>query len=321
MILHVFLRNSKENLDNQILRKKSFLLLPCIAILIGALLVEKDVSEKNFKYLGQDPPGAVPQVFAPGLISKENEYEYGSVFSEDGTEFFYGVDTGDKAEIRYTYFSEGKWTTPEVLISHPLFSFNDPFLSNDENRLYYISDMPLRESEQPKDYDIWFSTRADTGWSAPVNAGPAINTDLNEYYISFTDDGSMYFASNERTVEERRHNYDIYKSPFNEGEFQAPERLGDAINTNFYEADVFVAPDESYVIFNSFRREGFGQGDLYISFKDEHGFWKEAQNMGTIINTSGHELCPFVTKDGKYFFYTSNEDIYWVDAQILNQFK
>jgi hypothetical protein len=32
--------------------------------------------------------------------------------------------------------------------------------------------------------------------------------------------------------------------------------------------------------------------------------------MEDIINTENHELCPFVTKDGNYFFYTSNEDIY-----------
>lgn len=304
-----------------IFSKKSFLMLPCVAILIGGFSLEGFSQENKMKYLGEDPPDLVPQIFAPGLISKENEYEYGSVFSEDGTEFFYGVNTGEKAEIRYTHLSGGKWTAPEVLISHPRFSYNDPFLSNDENRLYYISDMPLGATEDPKDYDIWYSIRSVAGWSAPVNAGTAINTDLNEYYISFTQNGSMYFASNAQADEGRRHNFDIYKSPFKGGAFQTPGRLDDAINTNFYEADVFVAPDESYVIFTSFRREGFGQGDLYISFKDEHGFWKEAQNMGTIINTSGHELCPFVTKDGRYFFYTSNEDIYWVDANILNQFK
>lgn len=79
--------------------------------------------------------------------------------------------------------------------------------------------------------------------------------------------------------------------------------------------------DESYVIFCSIRKEGFGQGDLYISFKDDAGNWSKAKNMGSVINTTGHELCPFVTKDGKYFFYTSNQDIYWVDARIINSLK
>jgi len=97
--------------------------------------------------------------------------------------------------------------------------------------------------------------------------------------------------------------------------------MDESINTKDYEADVFVAPDEPYIIFCSIRKEGYGQGDLYISFKDDDGKWTKAKNMGEIINTEGHELCPFVTKDGKYFFYTSNQKIYWVDASIIDSLK
>jgi hypothetical protein len=57
-----------------------------------------------------------------------------------------------------------------------------------------------------------------------------------------------------------------------------------------------------------------------ISFK-KNGVWSKAINMGEKINTKAHELCPFVTNDGKYFFYTSNKDIYWVDAGIIESFR
>ena len=43
--------------------------------------------------------------------------------------------------------------------------------------------------------------------------------------------------------------------------------------------------------------------------------------MGEKINTDGHELCPFVTGDGKYLFYTSNEDIYWIDSGIIESLR
>jgi hypothetical protein len=43
--------------------------------------------------------------------------------------------------------------------------------------------------------------------------------------------------------------------------------------------------------------------------------------MGEIINTEGQGLCPLVTKDGKYFFYTGNQKIYWVDASIINSLE
>ncbi|NAY93099.1 hypothetical protein GTQ34_14365 [Muricauda sp. JGD-17] len=32
-------------------------------------------------------------------------------------------------------------------------------------------------------------------------------------------------------------------------------------------------------------------------------------------------ICPFVSMDGKYLFYTSNQDIYWVDASIIENYR
>ena len=87
------------------------------------------------------------------------------------------------------------------------------------------------------------------------------------------------------------------------------------------EADVFIAPNESYMIFCSIREDGFGQGDLYISFKKDDNNWTTAKNMGATINTKYHELCPVVTRDGKYFFFTSNQDIYWVDAKVIEKYR
>ena len=78
-----------------------------------------------------------------------------------------------------------------------------------------------------------------------------------------------------------------------------------------------MAPDESYLIYCSTRDGGYGRGDLYISFKNAQGEWTDAVNMGAAINTKHYEYCPFVTKDGKYLFYTSNQDIYWISTAVI----
>lgn len=291
-------------------RPFSFLLL---FVLLAACTSRLD---DNLKYLQQVPPSTEPKVFAPGLISQSDEYEFGSVFNAEGTEFFYGVDVNGKEEIRYSKLEGDSWTKPKTILSHMKYGYNDPFLSPDESKLFFISRRAMDGQGEPKDYDIWYADKTAQGWSEPVNAGKHINTNGNEYYISFTKDGSMYFSSNRRN-----NDFDIYVSRFKEGKFQEPDRLGSAINTPAYEADVFVAPDESYVIFCATREDGLGRGDLYISFKKTDGSWSTSVNMGDRINTTGHELCPFVTKDGKYFFYTSNKDIYWVDASILEAYR
>jgi len=272
-------------------------------------------------YIDEVKPSTEPLLFAKDFISKESGYEFGSVFNEKGTEFFYGIDSGGKAHIRQSSLVNGKWTEPKVIISHDKYSFNDPFLSPDEKRLYYISDRPIAKTGPSKDYDIWYSEKKGNGWSDPINAGNEINSDGNEYYISFNKAGAMYFGTNKANMMDRNHDFDIYKSDDINGEFQPAIKLSDAINTNNYEADVFIDPDESYIIFCAKRKSGYGRGDLYISFKNDDGSWTNSVNMGSKINTQGHELCPFVTKDKKYFFYTSNKDIYWVSTEIINEIK
>ena len=272
--------------------------------------------DDHLKYLGQKPPSLNPELFAPGLISKKGEYEFGSVFNRDATEFLYGVAINGKEEIRYSKLVGKKWSKPKVILIHNQYGYNDPFLSPDENRLYFISRRALDGLGKSKDYDIWYVERNNNQWSDPINAGPNINSNGNEYYVSFTNDGTMYFSSNKKGS-----NFDIYASKYVKGEFQKAIQLSDSINTLAYEADVFIAPDESYIIFCATRKGGLGRGDLYISFKNTDGTWSKSVNMGDHINTKNHELCPFVSKDGKYLFYTSNQDIYWVSADILENYK
>lgn len=272
-------------------------------------------------YFGQQPPTTTPKIFAPGTISKPDRYEFGCTLSKDGKEFYFGVASSELTEIYRTNLEDGKWTEPENIFQEEPDSFNDPMLSNDENRLYFISDRPRDANDDIEDIDIWYAERKGGGWSSPINVGSPVNNDMEQYYISFNNEGAMYFSSNINEKGSPEASFDIYKADPENGGFLDPQKLPSAINTNSYEADVYVAPDESYIIFCSIRENGLGRGDLYISFKDKSGNWTEAKSMGDKINTKGHELCPFVTRDGKYFFYTSNEDIYWVSSEIINALK
>ncbi len=277
------------------------------------------------EYLGLPNPGRTPEVFAPGVVSNPDRHEFGSVFSADGLEIFFGVDVGGRAEIYHARFARDGWSTPQVLLADERYGFNDPFLSPDEQRLFFISNHPadadgLAEPAEASDIDIWYVERGAGGWGAPVNVGPPINSDGDEYYISFTDDGTLYFASDVADPE-RRGDFDVYAAAPEGDGYGQPKRLGSGVNTRSYEADAFVAYDESYLIFSSPRSGGLGRGDLWISFREGDGSWGAARHMGSEINSPGHELCPFVTKDGRYFLFTSRQDIYWVDAVVIEDFR
>jgi hypothetical protein len=272
------------------------------------------------KYFNQPSPGTTPRVFASGKVSTENEFEFGAVFSNDWREFYYGVEISGKAETRMMKFENGSWGAPVKILSHDSYSYNDPFLTPDNKKLFFISNRSLTGTGPKKDYDIWYVERQAGKWSEPRNAGRNINSDKNEYYMSFTKTGKMYFSSNARD-NEARNNYDIYSSDIKNGEFQPPAKLGPGINTPHYEADVFISPDESYVVFAANRPGGLGSGDLYVSFRNQDGTWTPSKTLGSTINTETDDFCPYVTPDGKFLFYASRGNIYWVSTEVLQSLR
>ncbi len=45
-------------------------------------------------YLGQQPPGMTPEVFAPGIVSDPSLFEYSGTFSRDGSEYSFDPMAG-----------------------------------------------------------------------------------------------------------------------------------------------------------------------------------------------------------------------------------
>jgi hypothetical protein len=271
------------------------------------------------KYFNQAPPGITPAVFAPGEVSKTDQFEFGAVFSKDMTEFFYGVEVNGKAETRMMKFVNGSWSLPITILTHGAYSYNDPFLTSDNKKLFFISDRPHNGQGPKEDYDIWYVERQSEKWSEPINAGKNINSEKNEYYMSFTKDDKMYFSSSIGD-KEGGNNFDIYSSEFRSGEFAPPVKLSTGVNSPHYEADVFVSPDESYLVFATNRPGGLGSGDLHVSFRKADGTWTASRSLET-INTETDDFCPYVSPDGKYLFYASRGDVYWVSSEVIQKLR
>lgn len=292
----------------------------CFFIAVQVLVFGQHKTKNSMPYLGEEPPQSVPKIFSPSLVSLKDRYEFGSTFSTDGREFFYAIEIDKKPEILYTKFQNGVWSKPIVLLTHQQYGYNDPFLSPDGKKLFFISDRAMEGQGEKKDIDIWYVERSDKGWSDPINAGARINTNKNEYYVSFTKNGSMYFSSNGGTSSVNEKNYDIKMAEFKNGKFQASKKLSEAVNTAYYEADVFISPGENYIIFCSERPNGKGKGDLYISFKNQKGEWEAAKNIGEAINSAGYEFCPYVTPDNKFLFFSRDGEIFWVSTEAIMGF-
>jgi hypothetical protein len=135
--------------------------------------------------------------------------------------------------------------------------------------------------------------------------GSPINTEHGEFYPSVSDNGNLYFTRDNPDLKTKD---DIYMSEFRNNTYETPKKLSLSINSEGYEYNAFIAPDESYLIFGSYnRKDGFGSGDLYISFLMEKG-WTLAENLGDTINSNKMDYCPFVDTKTNSIYFTSKRD-------------
>lgn len=258
----------------------------------------------------------------------EKRTRFGLAISDDGRECYYAVALNDnglfREEIRVTrQNSDSSWTEPKpVLPNEKKYKYVDPHFSPDGQRLYFIYTKPADASKAPKRqmFDIWYVERSEKGWSSPVNVPSPISTnDANEYFVSLTTDKKMFFGSNR----DDRNNFDLYSAQLGQdGQYEEPTRLRGNVNTSKYEADVFVAPDESYVIFSSSGREdGRGQGDLYVSFKGSDGNWSAGINLGDNVNSKQQEFAPSISRDQKVLFFSRGGVIHWVSTSVIDDLR
>jgi len=268
--------------------------------------VNKEASFEGI-YLGQKPPGLTPIPFAPGLVSTEI-YEYDGAFSKDMRAFYFirrGEENKTSAFYEYKYNdTNGEWEKSEI--ASPW--IGRPVISPDGETMH-LGDNYLK--------------RTESGWSELKKLEPPTVSNDSMYImrLSSSENGTYYFD----TYKENDSTFPIRYSRLINGKHEEPIALPKAINTGAFLSHPFIAPDESYLLFDAEREEGYGDSDIYISFKQKDGSWGNAINLGDKINTDAWEASASITPDGKYLFFSrnvgsddfENVDIFWVDAKVI----
>jgi WD40-like Beta Propeller Repeat len=128
-----------------------------------------------------------------------------------------------------------------------------------------------------------------SSWSIPVDLGPDVNSVYDEGGPAISKDGlSLYFNSDRPGG---FGNQDIWVSQRSrEDEPWSPaQNLGPTVNTAGLEAIPAFSRDGHWMFFNSNRGGGFGQIDLWASYRahvhDNFG-WETPVNLGSNINTA-----------------------------------
>lgn len=260
-------------------------------------------------YLGQKPPGLIPEVFAPGLVTTLN-WEMGGVFTPDLKEFYFIREVGEGDEDKKQLFiviqyKDKQWQ--ESVISPRV---GQPFISSDGKTMH----LGRRYKE-----------RTEAGeWSEIKNLDAPFN-DIPIMRLTSSSKGTYVFDAMGEGV--------LRYSLLEDGKHRKTVLFNKEINAGTANAHPFIAADESYLLWDGRRDNGYGNADMYVSFKKQDGSWGKAINLGDKINTSASEYGARVTPDGKYLFFNrnvgkvkptdtyENTDMFWVDAQVIENLR
>ncbi|GBF39750.1 WD40-like beta propeller repeat / OmpA family multi-domain protein [Leptospira johnsonii] len=214
----------------------------------------------------------------------------------------------------------------------------NPIISPDGRYLIFQSNRPGGEGEM----DVWLSENAnykkrdgEADWKKPVNLNQDIweqnkkelpsgekksklfNTDKYEGGISIRFDESgnpeEIFLTSIRNVKADREGFDaldIYYTKRDEKTRRWSDLIGiSEINSNFNEKMPAISPDGKYLIFSSDRPGGYGEYDLWVSYRNlSTGVWSSPINLGAEINSKASEILPYIHPDGEQLYFSSNRE-------------
>jgi len=291
------------------LKKIIALLLAC------SFFLNASAQSKDDPLATLGPINNMPQLLAPGFINTGLSTR-DVTMTPDGKELYFCVNTSGYryACIMVTRFINEQWTQPEVVSfsGSPDFVDLEPALSPDGQKLFFYSTRPATPGAE-NSQDIWFVKRNGDGWGEPENLGAPVNTTAPEFFPSVTNDGTLYFC---RADEETRL-HTIFRSRLVDGKYQEPEKLPAEVNAGRSQFNAWISPDESQLIVPiAGHPDNLGGVDYWLCTRNTQDQWQGPFNLGPVVNDgSGQSWSPYVSPDGKYFFFMSsrsqNEPISW----------
>ncbi|MDQ3800884.1 MAG: hypothetical protein M3384_15670 [Acidobacteriota bacterium] len=250
-------------------------------------------------------------LFAPNVVST-GFMETSATFTPDGKTVYFtrsDVQFSDNT-IMVSSLKNGRWTQPEVASFSGVWRDSEPFVSPDGNKLFFVSNRPLKPGEKPlvatsggrtfPGANIWYVRKEGDGWSEAVHVDVDVNQSVTIYNPSVAANGNLYFSG---LIEKDQKATAIFRSVYSNGAYGKAEKL--PFNDPKYTfMDPSVSPDEKFIVF-AFNGPGtVGSADIYI-VRQKDGKWQEPVNLGASVNSASPENAPCLSPDGKTVYFTS----------------
>ena len=252
-------------------------------VLLVSIVACQDNKTSNLALLSSEIPTDTPLVFSPDILTT-SEYTPGSItFNPDMTELAFNYRKQGVLPGIYTItLIDGKWSKPKQapFSNDTYLDFHARFTS-DGNRLYYGSTRPIPDTVETSNprrrLHQWYVEKNEYGdWGEPVLMGHPF---VGNYIMGAipSENGNLYFTSGTRVGADDE---GIYYTINQSGQYTSIKKMDDAINANGrFIAHPYIAPDESYLIYDSEKATEPDNNDLFISFNN-NGTWSKSYNLG-----------------------------------------
>jgi WD40-like Beta Propeller Repeat len=281
------------------------------SIIILTFLMFLGCSSSDWQYLGQERPGEMPEIFAPGIISGISRLHTYPAISPDGKQILWMTLPPKIMEVHY---ENGEWSNPAPYEPLKDIMALRPEFDQRGNLLFSSAQIPDGKGGQ----DIWQLNEKGEF----INFGGPINTPNLENCPSFTKTGDIYYSS---YVQGKRWDRGILMSKFIKGKYSDPTPLPETINIPNKEAIdylSYVSPDGSYILFSSNRHDTSKEScSIYVSYKDKNDSWGPAKNLSHFLGHFEDTRDPAISSDGKYLFFSSGKNIMWVKTSVIYKCK
>ena len=268
-------------------------------------------------YIGQKPPGLIPELFAPGIISINGRYEHGISFSPNLDEVYFSANKKDQDPSIYFSKLEGKkWTTPKKanFTKGKKVGEMHPFVNPTGDKIYFTAHDEFTLPEHKESVKAWYVNRLDNGWSDATQLDSPVNDDF-VFYSNQAKNGDLYYTNVSK--------WKMYYAPNKNGKFPEVQEVGIEVGLHG-----FISPSQDYLVVNTRNKEDtLRKSDIYVYFKEKDGTWSKPINLGSDVNSNFSETCPSITPDGKYLFFGRyNEEggisnFYWASTEVIHTLK
>ena len=181
----------------------------------------------------------------------------------------------------------------------------NPRISEDGNTLYFTRTFSKKNlGGKYSGQDIWYSERNGSEWASAKNL-KALNNADNNAVVGLNEAANKLYLINNYTAHPRRVQGLVTSEKNSKDKWSDVRELPVEVEVLNDHYGFYLTPDEEVLVISMMADNSVGEEDLFVSFNN-NGKWTQPKHMGSVINSEGFEISPFLSSDKQTLYFASN---------------